>query len=106
MAAAQAELNNYLNNVLLIGDQAVRAALNTQGLQSLDDFIALTEKDIDDICSNARKPGGTIANPAFDAANSVPGVPPFLPNAGVQIGHIFVKRLKMLRFYLFHLRRI
>lgn len=104
-AAARAELNNYLRQVLLIADAAVRTALNTQGLESLEDFVALTEKDIDDICSNARKPGGTIPNPAYQARNN-PAAPPFLPNAGVQIGHVFVKRLKMLRFYLFHLRRV
>jgi hypothetical protein len=66
-AALLAELNEYLEEGLLIVDAAVRNALNDQGLVSIDDLANLTEKDIANICSNARKPGGTIPNPAFDA---------------------------------------
>lgn len=106
MAAAQGALNNYMNNVLLITTAAVRSALNVEGLQSLDDFVSLSEKDIDDICSNARKPGGLIPNPAYDPTTAVAGIGPTMANPGVQIGHLHVKRLKMLRFYIVHLRRI
>jgi hypothetical protein len=106
MAAAQAALNNYLDTPLGITDGATRAALNQQGLQSFDDFLTLTEKDIEEICSNLRKPGGTIPNPAYNAAAPLPGVAAMIPNPGIGIGHVFEKRLKMLRFYLLHLQRI
>jgi hypothetical protein len=106
MAAAQAALNNYLDAPLGITEAATRAALNQQGLQSFDDFLTLTEKDISEICTNLRKPGGTIPNPAYNAAAPVVGIPATIPNPGINVGHVFEKRLKMLRFYLLHLQRI
>ena len=59
MAAALAAINNYFQNVLHIANVDVRNALNDQELHSFDDFGALTEQDIIDICNKARKPGGT-----------------------------------------------
>ena len=100
------ELNGYLQNTLLIGQQNVRDALNAQGLISVSDFEGLTEEDIAEICSNARKPGGTINNPAYDVANPVAGVPATITNPGVLVGHVIEKRLKMLRYYVHHLKKI
>ena len=82
---------------------AVQTALNDQGLQAFDDLSTLTEDDIAEVCSNARKPGRTVPNPAHfaptTAAPVVPGVPAEIPNPGVHIGHVYEKRLKMVRFY-------
>jgi hypothetical protein len=97
MAAALAALNNYLNDPIGIVDPQTRVALNNQGHQAFEDFLTLTEKDISEICSNIRKPGGTIPNPVHDPVASVAGRPPTIPNPGIQIGHIYEKRLKMLR---------
>ena len=104
--AALLALDNYLNNVLQIASVEARMALNNQGLTSFDDFLLLTEDDISDLCSIARKPGGNIPNPAFNRRNPVPGVPATIPNPGVLIGHLHEKRLKLLRFYLHHLQRV
>jgi hypothetical protein len=82
MAANQTALNNYLQDTLGF-PQALAHALNAQGLDGFDILVNLTDKDIKDMCANVRKPGGTIANPAYDAANPVAGVPPTVPNPGV-----------------------
>jgi hypothetical protein len=105
MAAALAALNNYLNDPLGIADPQTRVALNNQGLQSFDDFLTLTEKDITEIGSNIRKPGGTIPNPVHNPAAPVTGILPCIPNPGIQFGHVYKKLLKMLRYYLLHLQR-
>ena len=100
------QLNTYFQGTLLINQQSVRDALNAQGLISIGDFEGLTEDDIAEICSNARKPGGTIVNPDYDPVNPVAGVPPNITNPGVLVGHVIEKRLKMLRYYVHHLKKI
>jgi hypothetical protein len=106
MAVALAALNNYFNDPMGIVDPQIRVALNNQGLQSFDDFLTLSEKDLSELCSNIRKPGGTIPNPVHDPAAPVAGIPPTIPNPGIQFGHVYEKRFKMLRYYLLHLQRI
>jgi uncharacterized membrane protein YgcG len=96
------ELNNNFQNTLGIGNNNLRAALNNQGLTAFADFVDLEEKDIEKICAVIRKPGGVMINP--DAA--LPNQPPVIPNPGLQCGTILEHRLKMLRYYVFHLTRI
>jgi hypothetical protein len=97
----------YMTHTLGIANLAVRNSLRAQGLGTVHDFISLTEGDIEDICKIIRRPGGTIPNPAFGRGgrNAIP-VPEHLPNPGIQIGHLHEKRLKMLRYYTFHLQRV
>jgi hypothetical protein len=102
MAGNLAELNNYLNNVLQIVQQPVREALNDQGLNAFAALSTLEEDDIKRICDTIRKPGGTIINP--NAA--IVGQPPTIPNPGVAIGQVYEKRLKMLRYFVYHMTRI
>jgi hypothetical protein len=106
MAAARANFNNYLNAMIGINDAALVTAINGQGLEGFDDFLMLTEDDIGNICTNVRKPGGTIPNPAYDPNNIVPNIPATIPNPGRQLGRVYEKRLKMLRYYVHHLQRI
>jgi hypothetical protein len=75
-------------------------------LDTFEDFLLLEEKDIGDVCANVRKPGGMVPNPNHDPQNIVAGVPSMIPNPGIQLGHIYEKRLKLLRYYLHHLERI
>jgi hypothetical protein len=102
MAAALAQLNLYLQNVLLINQPDTRAALNQQGLEAFGDFDGLTDKDIKNICANVRKPGGTIPNPNAGAANQ----PATITNPGVHLGYVFERRLEMLRYYVYHCVRV
>jgi hypothetical protein len=91
---------------LLIASNDLRQALIAQGLQDFDSYITLTDDDIEDICTNIRKPGGTVVNPNHDPVNPVVGVPATIPNPGIPIGHLTEKRQKMLRYHCFHLDRI
>jgi hypothetical protein len=78
MAALQA-LNNYLSSTIGITNPSLRTALNGQGLHSITDFETLEECDIESMCNNIRKPGGTIqiTNPAHDPNNIRQGtIPP------------------------------
>jgi hypothetical protein len=102
MAGNLADLNNYFQNTLQIVELEARTALNNQGLTAIDDFISLTESDIEKIASNVRKPGGVIVNP--NAA--VAGQPGMIPNPGVTFGHLYEKRLKLLHYYVHHLVRV
>jgi hypothetical protein len=106
MAAALAAFNNYLINTIGINVAGATAALNAQGIEGFDDFTILTEDDVSNVCNNVRKPGGTIVNPNFNPAQPIPGVPPTIPNPGIQLGHVFEKRLKMLHYYCNHMLRI
>jgi predicted flap endonuclease-1-like 5' DNA nuclease len=88
MAARQANcqviLNNYFTGTLGIGDQGLRDALNAQGLTSFNAVVSLKDDDIQQICSNIRKPGGTIANPNV----AVAGQPHTIQNPGIAVGHV------------------
>lgn len=108
MAAAPPNFNNYLTNTLGITDNATIAALNNQGLTDFDDLVALSDPDIKAICTNLKKPGGTIENPVW-VATAVANrgtIPQFIPNPGVTLGFLHEKRLRMLRYYYWHLTRI
>jgi hypothetical protein len=66
----------------------------------------LTDDDIADICTNIRKPGGTVVNPDHDSSNPVAGDHATIPNPGNPVDHLVEKRLKMLRYYCYHMQRI
>lgn len=88
MAAALADFNNCLNKTLNIASQAMRDASNEQGLDNLADIHESTDQDMKDICSNNRKPGGFMANPAAGD-----GAPALMPNQGANFGFLIEKRL-------------
>jgi hypothetical protein len=102
MAAQLDILNDYMEETLLIADGNVRNALNGQGLTSFADFAALQKSDIKNICANIRKPGGTVRNPNATQRNQ----PATIPNPGLPLGHIYERRLELLRYYVYHCTRI
>jgi hypothetical protein len=110
MAAAQQQLdrlNDYLENTIGITSQALRDALNAEGIISFASFALLDDDDMTRICTVIRRPGGTIPNPA----NAVlilpnPAVPVNIPNPGVPVGYVYEKRLKLFRFFVFHNDRV
>ena len=89
MAGNLAALNNYLDGTLNISVQATQDALNIQGLDSADTFRQLTDQDIKDLCDACRKPGGRIVYPNAAAPNA----PAHIPNRGVALSFVNVKRL-------------
>jgi hypothetical protein len=46
----QQQFDAYMANVLRIVNNEIRNALRTQGLGTVNDFVALTENDIEDVC--------------------------------------------------------
>jgi hypothetical protein len=84
MAASIAH-NYYMQNTLLVANNDVCTTLRTQGLTDFGDYAVLNEEDIADICTNVRKPGGTINNPNHDPAKPVAGVPETIPNPGYRL---------------------
>jgi hypothetical protein len=106
----QATFIAYLYNTVGIADPNVRGALNAQGLGTVEVSVTLTKSDIDQLCTAVRRPGGmvTVSNPRYyDATNPVPGVPQnlFVANPGFPIEIIQVCRLKLLCYYVFHLKQ-
>ena len=95
----QVAFNIYLATTLGIREANVRAALNAQGLVSFDSFIGLSDDDMDTIAANVRKPGGTIP---IGAGRNVANI----PDPGLPIGFLVVRRLELLRFYVHHCTRI
>jgi hypothetical protein len=63
--AEQQQFDAYMANVLGSVQPDVRNALRAQGLSTANDFISLTEANIEDVCKIIRRPGGTIPSPAF-----------------------------------------
>ena len=105
MAAALAAVRTYFEQTLQIDDESVRDALVAEGLNHFDVFITLTDKEIKTICDNCRTPGGTIPNPAYDAANN-PNVAQHIRDPGARVGHITYTRLRKLRYYCYALHRV
>ena len=92
--ANQQAFMDYLEG---IGFPAViRAALVVQGVDNINGLLGMTEEDVDDLCSNIRKPGGLMPNPA--RANNA-RAPEFIPNLGTAVGRVHQERLKQLAYY-------
>lgn len=95
MAGNRAQVQNYLNNALGVTEERVRDAITDQGLDSFEAFDLLSDEDIKSVCSNARKPGGSVVNPAFHATDN-PTAPPTIANTGATISLSLERRLRQL----------
>jgi len=93
---------NYLRDTLLFG-QELRSAVLDQGITDIDHLYAYSDVGIQQVCKNIRNPGGTIPNPRATDGNTQP---PTIPDRGVQMGSVYELRLRHLRYYRWHLRRI
>jgi hypothetical protein len=67
-----------------------REVVIAQGLSSFEDFVGLKG-----ICSNAKKPGGTIPNPNWVAEGNMPQM---TLNSGALVRFIHEKRFRQLWF--------
>ena len=85
MAAAQAQLNNYLQNNLGIAHE-VCEGLNNEGLQHIDDYKDMSDDDIDNLCDSMRK---AVA-----------------PNDGIRVGQPVKLKLKKLAYFMRYLERV
>lgn len=92
--------DEYLRDILDIGDASVRAAIRLQGLTTFQDFIGLESADVTSMVTAMRKPGGTVVRPTVDNPNAT------VTDPGVNIGLMSARRLEMVRFYVNHCKRI
>jgi hypothetical protein len=95
MAANQYQLRNYLDAVLLVPVVA-REAIMSQGMTSFDEFIGLSDKDMQNLLANVKSPGGSIVNPNWVAGGNLP---PTIRNPGAKVGYVHELRFRQFRFY-------
>ena len=93
MANRQAFVN-YLQSVGF--PLELRQALIDQGVDNITSFLGMTDSDVDDLCSNIRRPGGLIPNPLH--VND-PDAPELINDPGVAVGRIYQERLKQIAYY-------
>ncbi len=74
----------------------LRRALVHQGVENVASFLGMTVNDVDDLCSNTRKPGGLIPNPAHV---DNPVLPEMITDPGMVVGRIYQERLKQITYY-------
>jgi len=97
-----AATRTYLRSVIGLGNNnegLERAeAIMAEGLDNLADIYELAEGDgIKTLCSNVRKPAGTVPQPGWVAPNPNPDqlVPPQVPRTGKVVPAICEQRLKL-----------
>ena len=93
--------------ILLIAVVGLSDDISTQlrtvhGLDLLNAFQSLSDKDIDDICSTTRNPGGMITHPDATRASPLADI----QNSGVTVSAIADKRLKLCVYRAKHLRHL
>ena len=84
-------MKTFLMNEVGLSDTAVTQLQTSHGIDLLNTFQSFSAKDIDDICSTARKPGKTIEHP--DSTRTTPLSD--IVNPGVTVPAIVAKRLKI-----------
>lgn len=77
-------------------NNAATTIVDTQGMDSLDEFRLLKDDEVEDLCKVVRRPGGMIANPDATAA----GQPPNIPNPGIPVSLKATNNLKLVCYYL------
>ena len=72
---------------------------NNQGLDEIEEFRILTDEEVENLCKNIRRPGGTIPNPN-------PAVQGNIPNPGIPVSLKAETNLKLMCYYIRHCDRI
>ena len=84
-------MKTFLMNEVGLSDAAATQLQTSHGIDLLNTFQSFSAKDIDDICSTARKPGGTMEHP--DSTRTTPFSD--ILNPGVTVPAIVAKLLKL-----------
>jgi len=57
----------FMNYLATIGfPPLIRVALRMQGVTTITSLLGMTDDDVDDLCSNMRKPGGDAVSMHWD----------------------------------------
>ena len=71
--------------------------VNDQGIDAVEEFRILSDEEVENLCKNVRRPGGTIPNP-----NNGQGQPENIPNPGIPVSMRAESNLKLMCYYIRH----
>lgn len=74
---------------------------NQQNLTSLEAFSYLEDDEVENLCKQIRRPGGTIPNPQANVA----GQPPTIPNPGLPVSLTAETNLKLMCYFIRYMTR-
>src|SRR5688500_7751768 len=94
MAAALASIRTALT-CLGFSPAAALAMIDEQDMDSLEEFELLNDKQVEQLCTVVRKPGGTILNPQA----AVAGQPAHIQNPGCSINFKAESNLKLMCYH-------
>ena len=76
---------------LLLSRKAINAIIDEQGINSLDKFKLLDDKDVAKLCKVVRRPGGCIVNPRAGDT----GQPAMIPAMGNSMSTVVEQNIKL-----------
>ena len=71
--------------------QARTYIVNNQGIDEIEELRILTDEEVENLCKNVRRPGGTIPNPQAGQ-----GQPNHIPNPGIPVSLKAENNLKLM----------
>ena len=94
------DVEEFCREVLMLSNEAAEEVVE-EGIDTFEDFVEMSDKDITGMCDKIRSPGGMIKRGGRgNGANDL------VPNRGIKIGFIAEKNLRNARFYIYHMDRI
>lgn len=100
MAGNAAEMRNALQG-LGLSEQAARAIVEAQDIDSVSELALLKDSEVKDLCDVIRKPGGTVPNPMAAQA----GQPATIRDPGIKVSLRAEGNLKLACYWLRHQER-
>ena len=102
MAGNAAAVKNFLRDRFGFAQPLQDAFVDEQGFSEWNDGRDLTMEDIETMCKNMRRPGGTIPNPRAATA----GQPATIPNPGINVGYVQERQLKQMVVQIQYLAKV
>ena len=102
MAGNAVAVKNFLRDRFGFAQSLQDAFVDEQGFSEWNDGRDLTMEDIETMCKNMRRPGGTIPNPRAATA----GQPATIPNPGINVGYVQERQLKQMVVQIQYLAKV
>ena len=93
-------IETYLEDELSYDEEPIEKVIEN-GIDTFDDLIEMSDKDVTGMCEKIRHPGGMKEKGGTGRDRDE-----LVPDKGVKIGYLQEKSLRQLRFYVFHCDRI
>ena len=94
------DVEEFCCELLMLSNEAAEEVVE-EGIDTFEDFVEMSDKDINGMCDKIRSPGGMIKRGGRGT-----GANDLVPNRGIKIGFIAEKNLRNARFYIYHMDRI